>query len=62
MTDDLILVGFGHASIIDTLRPDVAYPSRKVKVAKSIFTELLASPCTCSGLHVSVWVQPVETP
>ena len=60
--DGLVLVGFGHASLVDSLRPDVAYPTRKVRRAKSAVTEILASPCDCADAHVEVWARPIPRP
>lgn len=50
-------VGYGHASLIDSLRPDVAYPGRRVKAARSMITTIFAKPCHCPDEHVEVWVR-----
>ena len=60
--DDLILIGYDHASIIGCLRPDVAYPDRKIKAGKSVVTTITAKPCDCADEHghVEVFVRKVE--
>lgn len=52
----MILLGWSHASLIETLRPDIAYPSRRVRQARSVVTEIFSSPCDCSDRHIMVYV------
>ena len=55
----LVMVGYGHASLIDCLLPVVARPSRAAKRASRVVTELTATPCDCAADHVEVWVRRV---
>jgi hypothetical protein len=59
MSDDagLVLVGYGHASLLECLRPDLAYPGRKVRRAQVLFTQVFAQPCDCGDDHVEVWAR-----
>lgn len=59
-TDTDILVGYGHAAILDTLRPDITHPARKVRRARSIITTVFADPCKCADEHVEIWVRRVD--
>ena len=63
--ETLIRVGYAHASLIGSLRPDVAHPERKGKTkiprAKASLTTIYANPCQCPDDHVEVWVRPVST-
>jgi hypothetical protein len=52
-----IQLGYAHASLIDTLRPDIAYPGRKVRPARAVVTELYAEPCDCPDDHLEVWAR-----
>lgn len=54
---DSILIGYGHASLIGALRPDVAYPKRKVRRGSKVVTTITATPCDCPDAHVEVWVR-----
>lgn len=60
MPDDLIKIGYGHASMINCMRPDIAYPDRKIRTASRVYTEILKDPCPCPDEHVEVWVRPVK--
>jgi hypothetical protein len=64
--DSAILVGYAHASLIGSLRPDIAYPHRakgkgRIPRAKAALTTVTAKPCQCPDDHVEVWVIPVST-
>jgi hypothetical protein len=54
---DSILIGYGHASLIGALRPDVAYPKRKVRRGTAVVATITATPCDCPDAHVEVWVR-----
>lgn len=56
----LVRLGFGHWSLVESLRPDVAYPDRKVRRARSAITEVYSSPCPCPADHVEVWARSLE--
>lgn len=60
--DELIFVGYDHAGIIGGLRPDVAYPSRKIKRAKACVSTITAELCDCPDEkgHVEVFVRLVK--
>ena len=55
----LIMIGYGHASLIGILRPDLAYPDRKVQQGKRVLTRIDAEPCACPDDHVEVWVRRI---
>lgn len=59
---DAILVGFTHASIIGCLRPDIAYPKRKIRAGTKVHTSITAVPCDCPDDHVEVWVRGLDVP
>lgn len=54
---DAVRIGYAHASLIGCLRPDVAYPGRKVRAGTRVDTSITASPCECPDDHVEVWVR-----
>ena len=54
---DSILIGYAHASLIGALRPDIAYPTRKIRRGAAVITTITAAPCDCSDTHVEVWVR-----
>ena len=64
LAEDLILIGYDHASILGGLRPDMAHPGRKIKAAKSCVTTITAQPCDCADErgHVEVFVRLVRDP
>ena len=51
-------IGYGHASLIGILRPELAYPGRKVARGRTVTTTLYAEPCNCPDDHVEIWVRP----
>jgi hypothetical protein len=55
-TEPNLLLGYVHASVLGQLRPEVAYPDRKVKPSQSCLTTLLREPCHCGSEHLEVWV------
>lgn len=59
--DDLIFIGYEHGGIIGCLRPDVAYPDRKIRAGTKVHTTILAKPCPCNDEkgHVEVWVRRI---
>ena len=59
---DLIRAGFTHASVIGILRPEVAYPTRKVKAGEYARATIYRDPCPCPDDHVEVWVRRTEAP
>jgi hypothetical protein len=59
VSEDAIFVGYDHASIIGCLRPDVAYPDRRIRAGTRLVTEITRKPCPCPDDHVAVFVQPV---
>jgi hypothetical protein len=54
--DDLIFIGYTHASIIGVHRPDVAYPDRKIRRGKKSYGDIHSEMCPCADKHVEVWV------
>jgi hypothetical protein len=50
-----VLVGYAHASVVESMRPDIAYPNRKVRAARSAFLEVTAVRCDCPEGHIEVW-------
>jgi hypothetical protein len=52
-------VGFGHMTILSTLRPDITYPGSKGRQAAHVVTKILAKPCPCPDPHVVVLVRRV---
>jgi hypothetical protein len=58
---ELIRIGYSHASLIGCLRPDVAYPDRKVRRGNRVVTTITAEPCDCADEHVEVFVRKVES-
>jgi hypothetical protein len=56
-----ILLGYGHASLVESLRPDVSHPTRKIRRATKVIATITAKPCDCPDDHVEVWVRPVKT-
>ena len=56
-----IFIGYDHAGIIGCLRPDVAYPDRKIKAGTKVHTTITAMPCDCGDErgHVEVFVRRV---
>jgi hypothetical protein len=54
-----IHVGYTHASIIRILRPDVAYPDRKVAASSAALGTTTSQPCQCPDEHVAVYVLPM---
>jgi hypothetical protein len=52
-----ISIGYAHASLIGMLRPDVAYPKRKVRAGVKVHATITAAPCECPDEHVEVWVR-----
>jgi hypothetical protein len=58
---EFIFVGYAHASIIGAMRPEVAYPDRKIRAAKRSVGDITAELCLCDddAGHVEVWVKPL---
>lgn len=58
-----LLIGYSHASLIGCLRPDVAYPDRKIRAGKSVVTTITKDPCDCADEkgHVEVWIVRVQS-
>jgi hypothetical protein len=54
--EEVFFVGYDHASIIGCLRPDLAYPDRKIRAGKRLVTTITAEPCDCPDEHVKVFV------
>jgi hypothetical protein len=52
-----VLIGYTHASVVGCLRPDVAYPDRKIRAGTSVVETITARPCLCPDAHVEVWVR-----
>lgn len=60
--DGLILIGYDHASLIDSMRPDLAYPGRKIRAGTDCVTRITATPCECGDEkgHVEVFVKRIQ--
>jgi hypothetical protein len=56
---DPVLVGYAHASMMDSLRPDLAYPDRKVRATPEVMTAISARPCACHSEHVEIWARKI---
>ena len=56
----LVRLGFAHWSALESLRPDVAYPDRKVRRARAAITEVYSSPCDCPADHLELWARPLQ--
>jgi hypothetical protein len=54
--ETVFLVGYAHASLLRGLRPDLAYPDRKIRGAKRSVTTITKDPCDCPDEHVKVYV------
>jgi hypothetical protein len=54
--DTLVFVGYAHFSLVEGLRPEIAYPDRKIRKGRQAVTTVTAAPCDCPDRHVEVWV------
>lgn len=61
---ELISVGYSHASLIAGMRPDLAYPGRKIRAGTDCVTRITATPCECADEkgHVEVFVRRIQNP
>lgn len=59
-TDELIFIGYEHASIISIHRPDIAHPGRKIRPGFKSVGTVLSNPCECADDHVEVWVRRID--
>ena len=57
---EFIKIGYGHVGLIGSLRPDIAYPERKIRPGGRVVTTITSKPCECDDEHVEVFVRRLD--
>jgi hypothetical protein len=57
-----VRLGYAHAGLIGSLRPDVAYPHRKIKAGSRVVTVITSKPCDCDDEngHIAIYARRID--